>query len=599
MLQKEEVLQRTFGYSAFRPGQGELIDHIMAGGDALGVMPTGAGKSLCYQVPALMLPGVTLVVSPLISLMKDQVGALVQAGVRAAYLNSSLTPGQYQKAFANLKAGLYKIVYIAPERLLGEGFLSYAKSAVISQISVDEAHCVSQWGQDFRPSYLKIPQFVEQLPVRPVLTAFTATATGEVRRDIADKLGLRAPFCLTTGFDRKNLSFAVRQPRSKLEELQGILRENRDKSGIVYCSTRKNVDMVFETLLRAGWACARYHAGLSEEERRRSQDDFLFDRIQVMVATNAFGMGIDKSNVSFVIHYNMPLSLENYYQEAGRAGRDGSPAECILLFSPQDVATARFLIDHSEENEALSEEERDFARARSHALLQSMESYCRSTRCLRGDILRYFGEEAPAACGNCGNCREEFEELDISQEARLILECARQTRGRFGSRMLSDILRGKWNERIGQWGLDELPSYGRLSGLSEQNLRQILLYLKEEGYLNASGGEYPTLRAGGRSLPSPLTMRVRVEKRQAAPPKAKGSSGLDERGAGLYTRLRLLRGKLAAEQGVPAFVVFSDATLRDMCIRRPRTEAEFLQVSGVGEAKCRRYGKAFLTELNK
>ena len=403
-MEKLPLLKTFFGHEGFRTGQEPLIDALLAGRDVLGVMPTGAGKSVCYQLPALMLPGLTLVISPLISLMKDQVGALLQSGIPAAYINSSLSQEEYFSVMSGARQGEYKLLYAAPERLLTDGFLSLAKRVSISMLAVDEAHCVSQWGQDFRPSYLQIPEFIGRLPKRPVIGAFTATATRQVKEDIAKLLLLDGPLKVTTGFDRPNLFFSVERPKNKITWLYNFLTARPQESGIVYCSTRKQVEAVYETLRARGIPAARYHAGLSDEERRMNQEDFVNDRVRVMAATNAFGMGIDKSNVGFVVHYNMPKDIESYYQEAGRAGRDGSSARCVLLFSPGDVSTAKYLILNSQDNESLTEEEQDILRRRDLERLDRMTGYCKTAGCLRSYLLEYFGEEAPGECGSCGNC---------------------------------------------------------------------------------------------------------------------------------------------------------------------------------------------------
>ena len=429
-MTKEEVLKKYFGYDSFRAGQETLVNGILSGRDTLGIMPTGAGKSLCYQIPALLMSGITLVVSPLISLMKDQVTALNQAGIHAAYLNSSLTPGQYQTALRNLVQGRYKIVYVAPERLLTDSFLWAASQIEISMVSVDEAHCISQWGQDFRPSYLKIPDFVEQLPVRPVVSAFTATATAEVREDIAAILGLQDPVTLVTGFDRKNLFFSVKQPKDKLSSTLAYLTEHSGECGIIYCLTRKTVEEVHNALVGRGFSATRYHAGLSDEERRENQEDFIFDRKEIMVATNAFGMGIDKSNVRYVLHYNMPKNMESYYQEAGRAGRDGLPSECILFYSGQDVVTNQFFIDRMEAAEGMDEETAALVQERERERLKKMTFYCFTNECLRAYILRYFGEYGDNYCGNCSNCLTQFEEKDVSETARNLIGCVKTARRR-------------------------------------------------------------------------------------------------------------------------------------------------------------------------
>ena len=595
-MEKTEVLRQYFGYASFRKGQEALIDSILEGRDTLGIMPTGAGKSLCFQVPALMLEGVTLVISPLISLMKDQVSALCQAGIRAAYLNSSLTYPQYRKALANACAGVYKIIYVAPERLLTEEFLAFSHRMRIALVTVDEAHCISQWGQDFRPSYLKVPEFVAQLDERPVLAAFTATATEEVKRDIAAMLSLRDPFTITTGFNRDNLYFEVDKPPDKMAALLRYLRDNPGKSGIVYCTTRKTVEEVCQKLRTAGFPATRYHAGLSPEERRDNQEDFLYDRAPLMVATNAFGMGIDKSNVAFVLHYNMPGSMEAYYQEAGRAGRDGQPAQCILYYSGQDVATNRFLIEHGEGAPDADEETTARLREQDKERLKQMTFYCHTADCLREYILRYFGETPENYCGNCGNCSRNFEEADVTREAQLLVEGIARTGQRFGAKMVLDILRGSGNARILSGGFDKLPVYGKLAGVGEKRLRAILQFLELRGFVESTGAEYPVLRLRETAEDlmrgdAALTMKIA---REEAPAPARKSREPVPANPGLFDALRALRAKLAAAQSVPAYVVFSDATLRDMCARLPADADEMLEVSGVGQAKFAKYGEAFL-----
>ena len=431
MMDKYSILKQYYGHSAFRPGQETLIDAILSGRDALCVMPTGGGKSLCYQIPALLLPGITLVVSPLISLMKDQVAALKSAGVAAAYINSSLTGEQIRTVYARTRKGAYKLIYVAPERLETGSFLSLMQEMNVSFLAVDEAHCISQWGQDFRPSYLGIVDFINALPRRPIVAAYTATATAQVQKDIARLLELQSPYRIVTGFDRPNLYFDVRRPRNKFSTLAALIDERRGQSGIVYCATRAAVERVCESLCGRGVAATRYHAGLSDEERQQNQDDFQFDRKTVMVATNAFGMGIDKSNVSFVIHYNMPKSLEAYYQEAGRAGRDGGNADCILLFAPADVETARFLIENGGSDQ-LTEEDAARVRRQDYKRLQAMADYCKSVDCLRGRLLDYFGQPHPDACGNCSNCKASYEAEDITVPAQMILSCVMRIRERLG-----------------------------------------------------------------------------------------------------------------------------------------------------------------------
>ncbi len=600
-MTKLEALKHVFGHGAFRPGQEEIVDHLLAGGDALCVMPTGAGKSVCYQVPALLLPGITVVVSPLISLMKDQVGALVQAGVAAAYINSSLTPGQCAKALARMAQGAYRIVYAAPERLETGSFLRAAARAGVSMVAVDEAHCVSQWGQDFRPSYLNIRAFVDALPARPAVAAFTATATEKVKADIRAALDLRDPLEVTTGFDRPNLWFGVCAPRDKDAELLRRLDGWRGRSGIVYCSTRKTVDEVSALLRDHGYAAAPYHAGLPDDERRRNQDDFLCDRVTVMVATNAFGMGIDKSNVSFVVHYNMPADVESYYQETGRAGRDGSPAECLLLYAPQDVHTCRFLIEHSEPPEEMDDAQRAALRERDYERLRQMTFYATTAGCLRAFLLRYFGERAPESCGNCSNCDEGFDERDATREARVVLSCVVRTGQRYGVKLISDIVRGSRAERVVSLGFDRLPTHGMLKDTPEADVRRVFDALFAMGAARLTDSEYPVVRLTDEALPvlrgeRCVTVRVPRAKPRAAKraEQGKGTGRADER---LFGALRALRAECAAKAGVPAYVVFTDAALRDMAAKKPSNEAEFLDVSGVGDAKLRRWGKPFLARI--
>lgn len=442
-----EALKRYFGYDSFRPGQEEIVNAILAGRDALAVMPTGAGKSLCYQVPALLLPGITLVISPLISLMQDQVKALNNAGIRAAFINSSLSEAQIDKALTLAAEGSYKLLYVAPERLESSAFRSFAAAAELSMITVDEAHCISQWGQDFRPSYLKILAFVDSLPRRPILSAFTATATRAVQEDIRCTLRLQDPKVLVTGFDRPNLYFQVEATRRKDDFVLQYLRDHPGESGIIYCATRKNVDKLQELLAEAGFSAAKYHAGLTAEVRRTNQNDFIYDKAPVIVATNAFGMGIDKSNVRFVLHYNMPSSMENYYQEAGRAGRDGLPAQCVLLFSAQDVIINKFLLERRE-NPDLEEEDAALLYQRDLQRLQVMEQYCRTTACLRNTILTYFGEHPTAPCGNCGSCNNVYEQADLTDAAKRMINCVAELRGRFGKAVVFGTLQGANRARL-------------------------------------------------------------------------------------------------------------------------------------------------------
>ncbi|MBP5212062.1 MAG: RecQ family ATP-dependent DNA helicase [Pyramidobacter sp.] len=499
MKDKYSILKDCFGYSTFREGQEAIIDALLAGRDTLAVMPTGAGKSLCYQIPALLGDGLTLVISPLVSLMKDQVMNLKQLGVAGAYINSTLTPAQITTVLSRAAQGQYKIIYVAPERLSSFGFQRFVQNAPVDYVAVDEAHCVSKWGQDFRPAYLEISPFIKSLPRRPVVGAFTATATEVVREDMTALLGLREPFNIVTGFDRKNLFYEVRHPSDRSAETLRIVRDLEGKSGIVYCATRKAVEEVQKMLADHGIPAVRYHAGLDERERTVNQEDFVNDRKPVMVATNAFGMGIDKSNVSYVIHYNMPGDMESYYQEAGRAGRDGTPARCILLYGPQDVRTQLFFIEHLGEEGGQDEntirEQQELARTR----LRQMYDYCFTNGCLRAYILGYFGETAAEKCGYCGNCTCELEQVDITIDAQKILSCVKRAHERWGVKVIVDILRGSRAAKLRTNGLDRLSTYGIMKDVPEQRVRNIIRFLIQEQYLASDGIEYPLLVLGAKA----------------------------------------------------------------------------------------------------
>lgn len=604
-MDKQELLQRVFGYSAFRPGQEKLIDAVIAGRDVFGIMPTGGGKSMCYQIPALLMPGITIVISPLISLMRDQVMALKAAGVPAAYINSTLNGAQVQAVYRNLLAGQYKIIYVAPERLDYAGFASVAARLPIAFVAVDEAHCISQWGKDFRPSYLRIVNFIENLPKRPVVGAFTATATKQVREDVERILQLREPVRTVTGFDRPNLYFEVLHPELKERELKRILTAKRGKSGIIYCATRKKVETVCENLIDQGYAATRYHAGLEEAERTANQEDFLYDRKTIMVATNAFGMGIDKSNVSFVIHYNMPKSIEAYYQEAGRAGRDGSEADCILLYSGSDVNTARFLINNGSENGELDPKQMEQIHKQDLVRLEAMVGYCKTRACLRGYILEYFGQKHPDICGNCGSCKGNFEDVDITKEAQMILSCIKRIEDKLGYNvgvnLVGRTLRGSRDKRILELHLDELSTYGLLKGRTRSQIHAMIDHLEAEGYLQTDQ-EFQTLQLSAAAAHvlyhgKRVQMKVETEPEEirpaAVPAKLAGEEG------DLFDALKELRSRLAKEAGIPAYVVFSNATLSDMAKKKPKTMSEFRRVSGVGEIKAAWYGTAFLKQIQQ
>ena len=599
-MQKEQILRQYFGYDTFREGQEKIIDNILNGNDVLGIMPTGAGKSLCFQIPSLIFDGITLVISPLISLMKDQVQALVANGVSAAFINSTLTYNQTMKAIENAKCGKYKIIYVAPERLDTSEFLEFSESANISMITIDEAHCVSQWGQNFRPSYLKINRFIDSLPKRPVISAFTATATREVKEDIIKILELNTPFVMATGFNRENLYFEVQKPVNKYLSLIKYLEDNPNKCGIIYCSTRKTVEEVCKNLINDNYNATRYHAGLSENERAKNQDDFLYDRKLIMVATNAFGMGIDKSNVSFVIHYNMPKNIESYYQEAGRAGRDGSLADCILLYGGQDVITNQFLIETTNDNNDLNPEILEQVKEKDRERLKQMTFYCHSFDCLREYILKYFGDKTANFCGNCSNCNTNFEELDVTEYAKKILSCISRMGERFGIKLVIDTLRGSKAEKISKFRLDKINAYGIMVEVKEKRVREIINYLVLNEYLLQTNSEFPIVKLTSKSRNvlfngERLIMKIaKDEQRQTKPMKQKNNVNND-----LFSKLKDLRYKLAQKKRVPAFIIFSDATLMDMCIKMPTNDIEFLEVSGVGQIKLEGYGKEFLEVINR
>ena len=602
-MNSHKVLKEVFGYTFFREGQEELIEGTLQGRDVLGIMPTGAGKSICYQVPALLFEGISIIVSPLISLMKDQVTALNQLGIHAAFINSSLTEVQYKKAMANAREGRYKIIYVAPERLMTESFLSLVNSVDISMVTVDEAHCISQWGQDFRPSYLKIVDFINMLSKRPVITAYTATATKAVKDDIVCILGLNDPLEAVTGYDRRNLYFAVKKPKNKLAELLSYLQKNVDKSGIIYCNTRKNVEEVYEVLLKEGYQTAKYHAGLSDAARKQNQDDFIYDIKPIMVATNAFGMGIDKSNVRFVIHFNMPKDIESYYQEAGRAGRDGEPAECILLYSGQDVKINEFLITKQTENEELDVEGRQLIQERDSERLRKMTFYCFTNECLRDYILRYFGEYGGNYCGNCENCLTEFKDIDVTAEAGCIINLVRTSGERYGINAIIEAAHGSETAKVRKFRLEQNSFYGGLKSVTLIRIRQITNDLLIKGYLFLTPGEYPVLKMTeeGRQFISDegqktivLKLPKEVEKTVAKQQGEKKRKVADAKYPQLFERLRVRRYEMAQQNHVPPYIIFSDRTLKEMSTYLPSTKDSMLKINGVGNNKYEKYGEVFM-----
>lgn len=603
-----ETLKTYFGYDTFREGQEKIVEAILANRDVLAIMPTGAGKSICYQIPALILPGITLVISPLISLMQDQVKALNDAGIHAAFINSSLTENQISKALYLAASGRYKIIYVAPERLENYEFLEFARNVEISMVTVDEAHCISQWGQDFRPSYLKIVKFIKNLPKRPIVSAFTATATEEVKNDILCTLSLEDPEVVITGFDRKNLYYSVENIRRKDEFIMEYIEKHPTESGIIYCATRKNVDNLFEMLFKRGVPVTRYHAGLTNETRKKNQDDFIYDRTPVIIATNAFGMGIDKSNVRYVIHYNMPQSMENYYQEAGRAGRDGENSQCILLFSLQDVMIDRMLLDNKDFSD-VDEEDEYLIRQRDIRRLQTMEGYCKTTGCLRNYILEYFGEKTSGPCDNCGNCHREYHEVDMTAEAKWVVNCVAETRGRYGLTIVLGTLMGAKRARLRELRTDQYKSYGALSGHSEAELRTLISQMTEMGYLYQTQEKYSVLKLGNitplKDANTRVIMRTYEEKEPDKKKKTqkavrkRSTDALTSAGYDLFEILRKLRLEIAKEESMPPYIIFSDKTLIDMCVKKPSDEEEMLNVSGVGANKLKKYGQRFLEEIQK
>ena len=595
MNNAQTLLKKYFGYENFRPGQDELINHILNEEDCLGIMPTGAGKSICYQIPAMILPGVTIVISPLISLMKDQVDGLNEIGIPSTYINSTLTESEYSQTIENILYNVYKIIYVAPERLNSDSFINLLNKLDISMITIDEAHCVSQWGHDFRPSYREIANVILNLKKRPIVSAFTATATQIVKDDIINLLHLSNPFTLTTGFDRKNLNFSVEIPENKKDYIINFLEQNSKDSGIIYCLTRKTVDKLYEELLNLGYNISKYHGGMSENSRTKSQEDFTYDRTQIMVATNAFGMGIDKSNIRYVIHYNMPKDLESYYQEAGRAGRDGDNSKCILLFSRADIVTNKFLIEQttSDSNHKIEYEK-----------LNDIIDYCNTDKCLRKYILEYF-DETPTFdnCNNCSNCLSEIETTDITTDSKKILSCIKRMNQRFGSGLVTDVLKGSKSAKIKSFGFDNLSTYGIMSEYTKDTIKDLIYFLITEGYIKSVGDKYPVLvldKSADDILfkDKQVLIKRKIEK---IIPKNTLTTTKEELNydSNLFEILRNLRKEIAEINGIPPFIVFTDVSLKEMSTYFPINVENMLEISGVGVNKLEKYGTIFIETINK
>lgn len=582
MNKAREYLKQYFGYESFRHGQEAIIERVLSGNNTAGIMPTGGGKSICYQIPALLFPGVTLVISPLISLMKDQVDALIQNGIDATFLNSTLTATEARERMNEIKQGKYKLVYVAPERLDHSAFQQEWKNIQLSLVAIDEAHCISQWGHDFRPSYLKIKTLLNDLPSKPIVLALTATATPQVTADICTTLGIDENTAISTGFARDNLYFSVVKEENRDQYLMRYVEKNKQESGIIYAATRKDVDLVYKKLKKAGIQAGRYHAGMSDQERNLMQEQFLHDELLVMVATSAFGMGIDKSNVRYVIHYQTPKNMESYYQEAGRAGRDGLESECILLYSPQDLQVQRFLIDQSLSNPDRREEE--------IKKLNKMKDYSFTEGCLQAFILEYFGEVQPAACGHCENCTDQREEIDVTVEAQMVLSCMIRMGQRFGKTLISQVLTGSQNRKMDEFGFRSLSTYGIIKNQSAKEVADFIDFLTSKQYIEMTGGQYPVLKVtnSGKAVLMNQTKVYRKER------KVIENHSVNQ---DLFEQLRQCRKELAKSENVAPFIIFSDVTLKDMATSLPITTEQFLRIKGVGQQKFERYGKVFMNVI--